>query len=389
MRHVTRHVRRDSDAFLVTSTSISISLLSALFPDIATTTYTKPYFRRDLPNSTWYHRKYRHIFPIMPKRKQQDDDEVEEEVEEELEEELEEDQEMPTSINPYHVLDIPVDASQSDIKSAYRKAALKSHPDKVPEEHKESAHKEFQRVAFAYAILSDERRRKQYDTTGSTEESLDIEDDDFNWADFFRAQFKDVVTDEKIESFANEYRGSEEEKLAVLEAYTKCKGAMRKVYEYVMLSDMSVDEERFREIIDDAIESGEVEDFPKYSGESEKARKARIAKAKREKEQEAAEAVDLQEEIMKKNKKPKDSSGDMRGLGDLASLIKQRQQGRAETFLDKLEAKYTAQEKGGKKGKGKAASAVAPDEPPEEAFAAMRKRADAVGGARKKSKTRK
>ena len=309
----------------------------------------------------------------MSKRKQQDEEELEEQEEDE----------MPTSINPYHVLDLPVDASQSDIKTAYRKAALKSHPDKVAEEHKEAAHKQFQEIAFAYAILSDERRRKRYDTTGSTEESLDIEDDDFNWGDFFRAQFKDVVTEEKINDFAKEYKESEEERLAVLEAYTKCKGSMSKLYDYVMLSDMTEDEDRFRKIIDEAIETGEVEDLPKYSGESEKSRKARIAKARREKESEAGEAEELGEEI-KKKRKAKESGG-AGGMGDLAALIQQRQQGRAENFLDGLEAKYAAKEKG-KKGKKGAAMM---DEPPEEAFAAMGKKRDAVEGARKKSRTRK
>jgi DnaJ family protein C protein 9 len=313
----------------------------------------------------------------MPKRKQQEEDEENEEEEEELF-----DEEMPTSINPYHVLDIPVDASESDIKTAYRKAALRSHPDKVAEEHKEAAHKQFQEIAFAYAILSDERRRKRYDTTGSTEDSLDIEDDDFNWTDFFRAQFQDVVTEEKINGFAEEYKGSEEERLAVLEAYTKSKGAMRKVYDYVMLSDMVVDEDRFRKIIDDAIETEEVEEFPKYSGESEKARKARIAKARREKEQEADEAEELGQEI-KKKRKAKDSGGSGGGMGDLAALIQQRQQGRADNFLAGLEAKYAANEKGRKKGK------LVPNEPPEEAFSAMQKKSDTVEGARKKTKTRK
>lgn len=232
----------------------------------------------------------------MPKRKQQDEDDGLQEEEEE---------EMPTSINPYHILDLPVDASQSDIKTAYRKAALRSHPDKVAEEHKDAAHKQFQEVAFAYAILSDERRRSRYDTTGSTEESLDIEDDDFNWSDFFRAQFKDVVTEEKINDFATEYKGSEEERLAVLEAYTKCQGAMGSLYSHIMLSDMLDDEERFRKIIDEAIKTGEVEDFPKYSGETEQRKASRMKTAKRNKGIEADEAAQWQAELKKKRAKDK------------------------------------------------------------------------------------
>ncbi|KAI5357095.1 Putative DnaJ domain, Chaperone J-domain superfamily [Septoria linicola] len=318
----------------------------------------------------------------MPKRKQQEED-ISLSDEEESEEQHEvEAGEAPTSINPYHILDLPVDASSDDIKKAYRKAALKSHPDKVADEHKDAAHKQFQEVAFAYAVLSDERRRKRYDTTGRTEESLDIEDDDFDWADFFRAQFANVVTEEKINDFANEYKGSEEEKQAVLDAYEKHKGSMVKLYQEVMLSDMTEDEERFRSIIDQAINDGEVEEWEKYTTETEKAREKRIANARKIKERENVEAASFKEEIAaEKKKKSKKSEKSAGGMGDLAALIQQRQQGRQENFFDHLEVKYAPK---GKKGKG-----VAPGEPSEEAFAANRKKADAVEGARKKSRTRK
>src|ERR1700761_1323899 len=101
--------------------------------------------------------------------------------------------EAPTSINPYEVLDLAKEATAEEVKSAYRKSALKHHPDKAAPEDRDTAHTKFQEIAFAYAILSDPRRRSRYDTTGRTEESLDIDDDDFNWTDFFRTQYKEVV----------------------------------------------------------------------------------------------------------------------------------------------------------------------------------------------------
>ena len=76
--------------------------------------------------------------------------------------------EAPTEIDPYAVLSLDKDATQDQVKSAYRKAALKYHPDKASPEDKDSAHTKFQEIAFAYAILSDQRRRKRYDTTGRT-----------------------------------------------------------------------------------------------------------------------------------------------------------------------------------------------------------------------------
>ena len=120
--------------------------------------------------------------------------------------------EAPTTIDPYAVLAIQYDATEDQIKSAYRKAALKHHPDKAAPSDREAAHTKFQEVAFAYAILSDEKRRKRYDTTGNTSESLDLEDDDFDWTTFYREQFQSLVTEETINNFAQGYKGSDEER---------------------------------------------------------------------------------------------------------------------------------------------------------------------------------
>jgi DnaJ family protein C protein 9 len=54
--------------------------------------------------------------------------------------------------------------TQDDIKKAYRRAALKCHPDKhshKQDEEKQQMSKEFQKVGFAYAVLSDETRKKR------------------------------------------------------------------------------------------------------------------------------------------------------------------------------------------------------------------------------------
>ena len=272
-------------------------------------------------------------------------------------------EDAPTEINPYGVLSLAKDATQDQIKTAYRKAALKYHPDKASPEDKDTAHTKFQEIAFAYAILSDERRRKRYDTTGRTEESLD--DDDFDWTTFFREQFEQVVTAEAIDKFAQEYKGSEEEREHVLAAYEKHEGDMRKLYEEVMLSDVLEDEDRFRRIIDEAIKKGDVEAYEKYTHESEKSRKARISKATKQRDREAKEAEkaaqEIEEDTGKRKGKAKTKNGD---IGDLAALIQQRQQGRAENFFENLEAKYAPKSKKGSKR--------AMEEPPEEAFATNR-----------------
>lgn len=67
----------------------------------------------------------------------------------------------------YEVLGLRKTAKPKDIKSAYRKLALQYHPDKVKgEAEKEAAEKVFVKVSEAYAILSDEEKRKVYDQYG-------------------------------------------------------------------------------------------------------------------------------------------------------------------------------------------------------------------------------
>lgn len=65
----------------------------------------------------------------------------------------------------YQVLRISRNATESDIKKAYRKMALKWHPDKNPE-NKEEAEKRFKEISEAYEVLSDKEKRIVYDKYG-------------------------------------------------------------------------------------------------------------------------------------------------------------------------------------------------------------------------------
>ncbi|KAF2860010.1 DnaJ-domain-containing protein [Piedraia hortae CBS 480.64] len=66
----------------------------------------------------------------------------------------------------YEVLQISRTASKSEIKRAYHKAALANHPDKVPQEERESAEIKFKSISRAYEILSDDNNRALYDQHG-------------------------------------------------------------------------------------------------------------------------------------------------------------------------------------------------------------------------------
>ncbi|KAI0872134.1 hypothetical protein GGS24DRAFT_491694 [Hypoxylon argillaceum] len=253
----------------------------------------------------------------------------------------------PPAINPYEVLGLERTATADQVKSAYRKLALKNHPDKVSEDQKQQAHETFQSIAFAYAILSDPTRRKRYDETGSTSESA-VDSDGFNWSDFYREQFRDAISEDAIEKFAKQYRGSDEERDDILIAYEEHEGNMDAIYETVMLSDVLQDDERFRKIIDNAIASKDVPALKAYTKESKRSRQARIKAAKSEatEAEEHAKELGVHDKLFgnKKGKK-KESSEDA-----LAALIRRNQQGR-ESFLDNLAAKYTSAPTTGKRGK--------------------------------------
>ena len=105
---------------------------------------------------------------------------------------------MTTKRDLYEVLGVQRNASQEEIKKAYRKLAIQYHPDKNPGD--KTAEEKFKEVAEAYAILSVPERRSRYDRFGHTSASgtgdfggfSNIEDIFEAFGDIFGGGFGDI-----------------------------------------------------------------------------------------------------------------------------------------------------------------------------------------------------
>jgi len=179
---------------------------------------------------------------------------------------------------------------------------------------------------------------------------------------------------------------------------------MDRIYESVLLSNVEEDDDRFRKIIDDAIENGDVEAYKRYVNETKASKDRRKLKA-REEEGEAvqhAKDIGIYDQVFGggkgKGKKKAENSEDA-----LKAMILKNQQKRG-NFLDKLEEKYTKIEKSKGQKNGKKRASVEDDEeedldegePSEEAFQAaaarLKKKSKAAvpehEGSRKSKRTR-
>ena len=110
----------------------------------------------------------------------------------------------------YKILGVDKNASKSEIKKAYRKLALKYHPDKNPNK---DAEEKFKEISEAYAVLYDDEKRKMYDMYGHAgiDQRYSYEDifRGVDFSDIFRGMGFDFGFDDIFEQFFGHRGGFE------------------------------------------------------------------------------------------------------------------------------------------------------------------------------------
>ena len=100
----------------------------------------------------------------------------------------------------YEVLGVSKDASEAEIKSAFRKLAKKYHPDVSKEP---DAAEKFKEAQEAYAVLSDENKRRQYDQFGHAAFSGGAGGAGGSYGGFSGFDFGDINLDDIFDMFGD------------------------------------------------------------------------------------------------------------------------------------------------------------------------------------------
>ncbi|CUM53900.1 unnamed protein product [Debaryomyces tyrocola] len=260
-------------------------------------------------------------------------------------------------IEPYDILEVTKSSTPIEIKKSYKRLCLKYHPDKIQQASSIEDREFFPKLQFSYSILSDSLKRQRYDNTGSLGVGEDdIDDEYFNWKDYFDSM-NEKITIDMIEEDKLKYQHSTEEKDDILHNFVYYEGDFIKLFEVIPHLDFDEAlEDRVFRLIEDAINNQEfdteldqatLKSWEKYK----KSRKTKVKQMLKKLAKEAKEAEELEKQIKDKGRRS------LKNENDLKSLIQSRQSNRMDSLINKLETKYAD-----KKGKKRKPTEISDDE---------------------------
>jgi len=233
----------------------------------------------------------------------------------------------------YEVLTIPKTSNLKQIKKAYKRLALKVHPD-LNRLNPDQATADFQYLRLIIDVLTNPKKRKLYDTNGYIDKSTKASEESFDEAyQKWRAVFK-KVTKQDIDDFEKKYKGSDMEKEDLINSFILCGGDMQEVMLSVPLSKME-DVPRFCKIVEQSFKDGILPKKMKKKFNNSKG-KVNLDVL----DEERSEAEELAKELGLNVDK---NSSDPTGETALMELIRSKQNARKEasdSFLSMLEDKF-------------------------------------------------
>lgn len=160
----------------------------------------------------------------------------------------------------YDLLGISPDATAAEVRRAYRRTALRVHPDRTSSKDSAKATETFQRVQQAYAVLYDAESRRIYDEFGAS--AIDGDGDETAASALARMRTRmnvTRVTKDDIEAFGKKYRFSDDERDDIEALFRKLNGAVARALEYIPYADRS-DISRLIAVFDELLEQVDEEE---------------------------------------------------------------------------------------------------------------------------------
>ena len=179
---------------------------------------------------------------------EEDDDEDEKE---DLVEEKNNEQDL------YSLLGVQKNATNTEIRKAYRRLVFLCHPDKNKTDPNAST--KFANISRAYKILYNPESRKIYDETGEYDEENQGE---INITDTL-TYFRKIYSPKDIESFEQKYIGSKDEEEDLINFYNENGGDMKKILEWIPFSK-NEDVERYIKIYEKLFKKRTLKKYKKF-----------------------------------------------------------------------------------------------------------------------------